>query len=72
MGNHSSSNQIFGLNLIIENVVLFFFRSFIYLICAFEEADWNIFLAENHTNDTIIDNTCWNIYELSLFSKPNK
>ena len=57
------SNLQFVLDSTVDNVVISFLRLFIYLMCAIEEVDWNIFLANHPNNDVVIDQSCWNIYD---------
>ena len=55
--------------LINGKAVLFFLTAVIYLFSAIEEADWNIFSANEKNDEQIIDQSIWNIYKLIPFSK---
>ena len=55
-----------------DKVILNFIAAFLYLFCALEAADWNIYSAAEANNDLIVDNSFWNIESLNPFTKKVK
>ena len=53
--------SIVGIELIVDKFITNLLLVGIYLFCALEEADWNIFSANNGVNDIFVDDTKWNI-----------
>ena len=48
-----------------NKVILFFIIILIYLFSALEEADWNVFSANQKYNERFHDDTMWNINQLT-------
>ena len=54
-----------AIRFIISNVIL----AFIFLFLILEEIDWALFLSIERIDDTVIDNTSWNIKKYFEFIK---